>query len=122
MIQLKDFLLAGVYQTKIIETDRPMFAWNMTKKRIVLPEDLSKIDENGKTVLKMFEKNGRLFSDDYKDNIHINLFCYSELTQKIVDEINNSEDRAIMMNDNKHYRFKIIPTKEYVDKHYIKLD
>ena len=110
-MQLKDFLLAGVYQNKLIEYNRPMFAWSLTNKRIVLPEDI-----------KIIKKNGVLVSEDYENNIHINLSSYSKLTKEMVDEINNSEDGAIMMNDERYFRYKVIPTKEYVSKNYIKIN
>lgn len=97
---IKMYLDRGVYQNKIIITQKPSVCnWSLTKKCLV--------GENNIEVLEVVK--GEL---TYKNNRLVSLLVRTELTKDDVNKINNSD--GIIITDaiygNPHYRYGFIPT------------
>lgn len=99
------FINKGVYQTKIIPTESPsVVIWSKTRKCLVggkyHPEALEVVDDG----------NGNL-KITYDNNVFISLQNRSELTESVVNEINESEGIVVTnaTYGKPYFRFGFIP-------------
>jgi ribosomal protein S4E len=103
---LEKYTKLGVHLDKVITTDQPsVVIWSKSRKRIV----------SGGDALELI-KDGDNFRLSYENNIMVSMSVRRELTNKDIEEINNSE--GIICTDalygREGWRFGFIPTDDPV--------
>ena len=81
MKQIRDYVAAGVRLEKITEIDSPSVIWSMSRKKVVSGDDS----------LELLPVGNGSFELSYKNNRFVNVMSYTELDERLVKQINDSE-------------------------------
>ena len=91
MKQIKDYVNAGVSSNKIQEIVMPSVTWSLSRKKVV--------SDNDAYELLPIKNEPGCFELSCRNNRLVNVMSYSELDERMVKQINDSEGILVYCND-----------------------